>query len=339
MLGETGVDNIMSMSKNHHFIPQFLQNKFADENERFYVFDKAKRSFRKNIDTNDKFKSEKIFSLKHLNTIRFDNQHRTDLLEQYLTNNSDTPCSEVLKTILENFQGFLDDEKKCYEMEKPENERLFDKEYYQKFYEKKMAISYFIAQLFCRNPFNEELIREYLKNTPPKFKLVIDIPKNKEIAEILEKFFEEEVYKNCPDFEKINIIQKSMIEIFDLKNNNNTEWVILYGEKENDLNILCDNPILYRDFSRLQNFSELIMPISKDKTLIYGKRKIKEDEKRGGVNCMLNLAIFANAKEVIIGNNRTMMEKTAKLYFSLVDEKGEAIANNYFLEQLFECFE
>ena len=329
----------MSLSKNHHYIPQFLQNRFTDKDKRFYVFNKTERKFRRNIDTDDRFNSEKIFSVKHLNTIRFSNQHRTDLIEQYLTNNSDTPCSKVLENVLDNFQDFVNDEKKCYEMGKSENEHFFDKEYYQKFYEKKMGISYFIAQLFCRNPFNEKLIKEYLNNTPPKFDMTIKIPKNKEIAETLTQYFKLDVYKDFPDFIKVDIIQKGMIEIFDLKNRNNTEWPILYGEKDNDLNILCDNPILYRDFSKLQNFSELIMPISKDKTLIYGKRKIKEEAKRGGINLMLNLAVFANANENIIGSNRDIMEKISKLYFSLVDEKGEELANTYFLEQLFECLE
>jgi len=103
---------------------------------------------------------------------------------------------------------------------------------------------------------------------------------------------------------------------------------------------LADIPIVYRDFSKLQNFSELFIPISKDKIIIFGKNlKIKDIKKSGDCDFYQKLSVFAMAEEFVVGSNNKWIETIADFYYKLVDKYGEPQAKDLIINNFFDCFE
>ena len=312
----------MNISIDHHFIPKFFIKEFADEKGRVFLYNKKERKFEENVKkgTNnaylkETFKPEEVFFIKNMNTISFSGQD-DDIIEKYLNKYFDNSYSKSFQNILGNFEKFIEDENYVFEMSKIGNEHIYNEEFLKKHYRKKLDVSYFIAELFCRNPHNFSLIKSFLQSQSKK-----------------------SLINDFPDLIKVDIILRSYFEIFDIRNIN-SDWRVLWSKKENNVGILSDMPIIYRDFSKLQNFSELAIPISRDKVIIYTKNlRIKEEEKRGG--CMLyeKLATFAMAEKFVIGCNKLWIEKFANTYYQFVDKYGEEQAKNYHINRFFDCFE
>lgn len=338
----------MGTSRNHHFIPQFFIEEFTDNKGRVFLYNKKQRKFEENKNTKDAylketFKPEKIFFVKDLNAISFSGQ-RKDIIEKYLNDSFDNPYSKYFQYILNNFDRFLKDEKRVFEMSKIGNEHIFDEQVFKDHYNKRLSVSCFIAELFCRNPHNFALIMSHLQSRPKKLDLKFFAKEDssvqtENVADILNKYFHGQIYNDVPDFIKYDVFIRSYFEIFDVRHIN-SDWRILWGEKENNLGILADMPIIYRDFEKLQNFSELAIPISRDKVLIYGKNlRIKEEEKRGGSELYEKLAVFAMAEEFVIGGNKEWIGNIANLYYQFVDKYGENQTKNCMINRFFDCFE
>lgn len=338
----------MKVSRNHHYIPQFFIKEFCDDKDRAYLYNKKKRKFEENKNTSntyfrETFRPEKIFCIKDLNNISILGS-RDDTIEKFLDSNFDSPISKSFQYILKNFDKFLRDDEFVSEMSKKGNEKIFNKQIFKRHYRKRINISYFIVELFCRNPYNYPLIESYLKKHPKQFGFKITAKEGspeqvKNTVEILNDYISTRLYYDIPDFKKFDVILMSFFEIFNIQNLN-SNWRVLWGSKENNLGILAAKPIVYRDFSKLQSLSELFVPISKDKILLFGNNlKIKDIKKSGSCDFFQKLSVFAMAEEFVISTNKEWIEIIANAYYQILDKYGEYQTKDYIINQFFDCFE
>jgi len=289
----------MSLSSRHHYLPKFYLNGFTDEDGKFHVFDIESNRLK-----NKKLFPKQVFFEWDRNTFSIGDE-KTDFLE-----------SEVYK-LIDNKNSKAFQKVATYTRES----KIDLTDYF--------FLHYFITNLFWRIPRTDEQIKELFKNANYKelnFQLI-----NKDTGQVDPSASQELL--SIPEFRETYRSTMAAIEFIkwdskiDMKN-----WRISYSLNQKAPHICGDNPIVLRDNQNLKLFSsELIFPLTKDKTLFYTKNKIKLKEVPPEYSLKLDIVIMAQSK--------IMATSTNPDYLLTINQLKNQFDLKKLKEELFEIFE
>lgn len=222
-------------SERHHYLPKFYIKGFVDNENKFFVYDKKKDEIKKS-----KLSPKQIFFEWERNTINSKNIKEDGLEKLYSSLDS-----EIAKVIIKM-------------REEPNSESLLSK-YNREF------LTYFVIQLFGRNPKNDFLFSIGLDKSKLNFK-------NKKTGKRVQNVFLENKLKDNLSYYKLwkagmsSNIFKNFIEI-----ENNFKHQLF--EFEEDVFLIGDYPILFKDNSLTTG--NFIFPICSNRIYRKGEQNLK----------------------------------------------------------------
>ena len=289
----------MNISSRHHYLPQFYLNGFTDDDRRFHVFDIK----------NQRLKSKKLFPKQ----VFFEPDRNTFIIGGEKTDFLESQIYKLIDNI--NSKAF----QKIVTSTRDSKTTLTD--YY--------FLHYFITNLFWRIPRTDQQIMVLFENANYQdlnFHLVENkIGKVDPIAS--------QKLLSLPEFRETYRAFMAATEF--TKWNSETEmknWRISYSTNQNTPHLCGDNPIVTRNDGDLKLFSsELIFPLTKDKTLFYTNNEIKIKEISPEYKLKLDIVIMAQSQIMTtsIDSDYLVMINQLKNQFDIKQLKGE----------LFEIFE
>lgn len=289
----------MTLSKRHHYLPQFYIKGFVGNDGKVSVFDKEKGKI-------DKIRKspKQIFYEYNRNTFEI-NGKKTDFIEKLHTfgENQFVP---TYKKIIENL----------------ENINLTGYDIFQ--------IMLFISTIYRRIPEQDQSAIEYVKNLTQNNSIFGF--RNKETGEdASEDFFKEMI--NKPFFTESSKIIRSMEDYFKTNRVQTAKnWKLSYAPKNsNPLSLLSDNPLIIERISEKGILDSVsIFPLSKG-IFVYNscEKEIKPVSNYDIIQ--IDVLTFIQAKKLVCGPDAEYLKKIselAKLYNT--DPKIELLRGEVF---------
>lgn len=289
----------MNLSSRHHYLPQFYLDGFTDIDGRFHVFD-----IKENRLKGKKLLPKQVFFEWDRNTFIIGGE-KTDFLE-----------SEVYK-LIDNINSTAF--KKVTSSTRDSKTELID--YF--------FLHYFITTLFWRIPRTDHQIKEFFKNVSYEELSFRIVAKNNDKVDPIAS----QKILSLPEFRES--YRSAMAAIEFSKWDSKTEmknWRISYSRSTNTTHLCGDNPIVLRNNKDLKLFSsELIFPLTKDKTLFYTNNEIKFKELPPEYRMKLDIIIMAQSQ--------IMATSTNPNYLLTINELKNEFDIEQLKEELFEIFE
>ena len=288
----------MSITKRHHYIPEFFIKGFVGDDNMLSVFNKET-----GIMDNIRKSPKQVFFEWNRNTFKIDGEDN-DFVEK-LYQFGETKFSETYRKITTK--------------EETSDFNAFEK----------LHLMYFISELHWRVPNQDKEFLEYIKNLKIKDS-ILQIRKTNSEEIVTEEFFSE-LIKNPPFSETFKII-KAMKDFEEIGKEVKIEnWKLYYvGKNFPQLNLLSDNPVIVRNSESNILKSELIFPLSKGKTIYHTNGKTLEEipaENRMRVDVLA----FLQANKFVCGPKAEYLKDIAE-YAKFYDTKNkiESLKDNIF---------
>lgn len=271
----------MTISKRHHYLPQFFLKGFTGNDGKLAVYDLQKNELRKKRVT-----PKQIFFEWNRNTFHVQGED-TDFVEQ-LYQRIDSDFAPIYKKILDQ-QGTSNIETKDL-----------------------MHLLLFIGYTYWRVPKTDEEIRKIARNSSAQ-ELHIEI-KNKITNESAPKDIVDRIISEPAFVESYRMIRP----VFDYLKNDPTKnlenWNVYYSPRHaNELHVIGDNPIVLKDDNVANIFSnELVFPLTKGKAIFHTKgKKLRLIQPGDTVN--IDLLIFLQSERYICGPNGSYIKALSKI--------------------------
>ena len=288
----------MSITKRHHYIPEFFIKGFVGDDNMVSVFNKETGKM-----DNIRKSPKQVFFEWNRNTFKIDGEDN-DFVEK-LYQFGETKFSETYRKITTK--------------EETSDFNAFEK----------LHLMYFISELHWRVPNQDEEFLEYIKNLKIKDS-ILQIRKTNSQEIVTQEFFNE-LIKNPPISETFKII-KAMKDFEEIGKEVKIEnWKLYYvGKNFPQLNLLSDNPVIVRNSESNILKSELIFPLSKGKTIYHTNGKTLEEipaENRMRVDVLA----FLQANKFVCGPKAEYLKDIAE-YAKFYDTKNkiESLKDNIF---------
>jgi hypothetical protein len=279
----------MSITKRHHYIPEFFIKGFAGEDKMVSVFNKERGKM-----DNVRKSPKQVFFEWNRNTFKI-NGENNDFIEK-LYQFGETKFSETYRKITGNEETI---EFNTFE---------------------KLHLMYFISELHWRVPNQDKEFFTHIKNL--KFKdSILQIRKTNSEESVSQEQFSE-LIKNPPISEAFKMI-KAMEDFEEIGKEVKIEnWKLYYvGENLPQLNLLSDNPVIIRNLENNILKSELIFPLSKGKTVYHTNGKTLNEipsENRMRVDVLA----FLQANKFVCGPKAEYLKDIAE-YAKFYDTKNK----------------
>lgn len=289
----------MSISKRHHYIPQFYLRGFTNENKTYFVFDKKTEEIRETTPKNSFFQNRR-------NTSIIGNEKSVLLEDMYSHFDSITApkLRKIQESTLENF--------------KLEPEILH-------------RIKMFITQIYWRIPENDEELGKIIDRLSFS-ETGFDI-KDKEGKSVVTKELEKQL-KSEDIFRKMyRIFIPLMSHKEKYKTKDFENWRVYF--RGNKYQLTGDNPLIienFKDFSSLNK--ELIFPLSSNKIFIHTKRT-KPTNLPSKFILEMDMMIIQQATRFVCCSDRFYLNYLIKNLYSysknhdIKDKMKESLFNNF----------
>lgn len=264
-----------NLSWRHHYIPQFYLKEFLNENNQFYIYDKASDKIKDNS-----FSTKSHFFEKNRNTIKINN-HNSDIIE-----------SKILKLLDDNFS-------KLYKKVIQEEEFINSKNI--------VTLYLFITFLTWRLPKNDIILKEYIMDYD--FTNLFKVSESNQDS-LIEKI---ENLKNFEDFIKLSKIIIPSYEInSDRIGRNIYKWHQI-NVPFNNSGLTSDFPIIKLNNGLLfDDNQKFLFPISSNKLLFFGDTTKTSIEKDFFIN--FDLEIINTSQRYVCASNRDYLTDIVNLY-------------------------
>lgn len=271
----------ITLSKRHHYLPQFYIKGFVGKDGKISVFNKEKGKI-------DKIRKspKQVFYEYNRNTFEIDGK-KTDFIEKLHTF-GENQFAPTYKRIIEDLG----------------NINLTGYDIFQ--------IMLFISTIYRRIPVQDQNAIEYVKNLTQKNSIIGF--RNKETGEdSSEEFFNEMI--NKPFFTESSKIIRSMEDYFKTNRVKTAKnWKLSYAPKgSNPLSLLSDNPLIIEKISEKGILdSILIFPLSKG-IIVYNTCE-KELKQVSNMNIVyIDVLTFIQAEKLVCGPDKEYLSKISKL--------------------------
>lgn len=285
----------MNPSKRHHFIPEFLLRNFTNERGTFYIY----------LAKEDRFKeNEKQFSPKQQFYENFANRTFIGNKQSLFIENEFSKLDSKIGSILH----------RC----KSHQYKLTGNEW--------MTLQHFVDVMFWRNPANEDLLKEKIKNA--KFLSELGFSENNGNLDLKQINADEGIYKYIRLLMpmKKEVTEKKPSNIFLIKHRYKT----IFGA---DLpKLISDNPVIYKQahHDNLQN-EQFIFPLAP--TLLLMRTTIKDIAFWKEVRLMVDMLQIAQAREYVAVTNTKyppLLRKFFEKNFNSVSHLTQIIFDYFF---------
>lgn len=265
------------ISRNHHYIPEFILKGFTTHDGKLFVYDKKTGRFWK-----QSAYPKQIFFRNNQNTFTIGNEE-TDFVEQ-IYSKIDNDFSQIYANIVK--------------MPGPITLTIEDMAH---------LIS-FVGVSFYRVPINDAMIKSYVMQNPPQklgFKLIN--PKTNEDAN--HDFYK--IFMQHPAFIESYRISKPIIELMQHRNNDVKihNWLVAAPATLNGFGLIGDNPVILKnDYSGSFVDKEMIMPLSKHH-IVYHNKGNKPDTLPPEHKFTIDMFQFLQAERYVCGSNKSYMQR------------------------------
>ncbi|TQM50625.1 uncharacterized protein DUF4238 [Arcticibacter tournemirensis] len=278
----------MALSKRHHYIPQFLIKRFADDNNMLYLYDKEKNAFAK-----EKRSPKSVFFDMNRNTLDF-NGIPNDSIEK------------LYATLDEKFSRDL---AKISESEKITEEGL-------------MSLLIMASSLKWRLPVNDELFTTKDNHyTFDKLPISIKVTNDDgtENREALSHLMNSEAFRQTkriifaflPFYDNLKLTPDKLLSFH--KNS-------YINKRDNITSILGDSPLIESDASDIEDLDNFILPLGNSDTFICSNSKGK---RVNNIAFYVNkdLAMFHQAKKYVVCRDKDHLVSIINAYQALQKER------------------
>lgn len=276
----------MGISKRHHYIPQFLIKRFADEDNMLYLYDKEKGVFAK-----EKRSPKSVFFEMNRNTLDFDGTLNDNLEKLYaeLDEKFSKDLAEIIKSGVISEEGLT-------------------------------SLLVMASSLKWRIPVNDELFDEKdSQYTYDKLPISIKVVKddgsqhNEAIQHLLNsKIFSRTkrlIFPFLPIYEKSEITPDKLLKLHRNSYINTNDRIT---------SILGDSPLIESNSSDVEDFGNFILPLGNKETFICSD---SDHKKVNSIAFYLNkdLAMFHQAKKYVVCHDKEHLVSIINTYHTLKD--------------------
>ena len=286
----------MTLSKRHHYIPQFLIKRFADDDNMLYIYDKEKSAFAK-----ARRSPKSVFFEMNRNTLYFNGIPNDGLEKLY------AELDEVLSKHLRELtrSGTITEEAL-------------------------ISILLMASSMKWRLPANDNLFDAKDKEYPyEKLPVKITIKKDDETdhTEAMEYLINSKFFKNTkrlifpflPFYENLNISEEKLLRV------QNNSYV---NSNTNIISILGDVPLIESDINNLDDFGNFILPLGNNETFICNDSQEK-NVKNIAFYLNKDLAMFHQAQKYVVCKDKEYLQKIIETYKQLKEIEQTKIINQY----------
>ncbi|MBL7867202.1 MAG: DUF4238 domain-containing protein [Flavobacterium lindanitolerans] len=286
----------MTLSKRHHYIPQFLIKRFADEDNMLYLYDKEKGAFAK-----ERRSPKSVFFELNRNTWYFNGMPNDNMEKLYaeLDEKFSKDLVEITRT------GIITEEAL-------------------------ISILVMASSMKWRLPANDNLFDTKDKEYPYD-KLPVNIVIKKEDGsdhkEALEHLTNSELFKQTkklifpflPFYDNLDISEEKLLRI------HRNSYI---NTNPNIKSILGDSPLIESNNDNLEDFGNFILPLSSNETFICNDSQSKSIQ---NIAFYLNkdLAMFHQAKKYIVCNDKEYLQQIIDAYNQLQANDQIDLINRY----------
>lgn len=300
-----------SISRKHHYIPQFHLKTFYLEQD-FFVFDKKYNKFGKKPITAPTIMFEKDRNNRYVNGCE------TDQIEKFYTK-LDTSFSDLFK--------ILNKKEYPYEILSPEGITL---------------LRQYISIQFWRLPILDNFANNFLRKlelskVPSPIlingKKIGEHPEYQKLLQDNESF---RYYYRC--FFCPLIFNPSLWFNLNISQEELSHWAICDVETSANWSnhLIGDVPFVFRNINNLLLFDDdLVFPLNKSRLLIRFKKTEHPNTIYPGFSSKLSALMFAQAQRYVVGPNKDYMEKVINLYHEFWGDNKKGVLINEVLEDLY----
>ncbi|MCT4319208.1 Protein of unknown function [Chryseobacterium taichungense] len=289
----------MTLSKRHHYIPQFLIKRFADEDNMLYIYDKEKNAFAK-----ARRSPKSVFFEMNRNTLYLDGVPDDGLEKLYAE--LDEMFSKDLQEITSS--GTITEEALT-------------------------SILFMASSMKWRLPANDNLFDAKDKEYPyEKLPVKITIKKDDGIdhIEAMEYLINSKFFKNTkrlifpflPFYENLAISEEKLLRV------QNNSYV---NSNTNIISILGDVPLIESDINNLDDFGNFILPLGNNETFICTDSQEK-NVKNIAFYLNKDLAMFHQAQKYVVCKDKEYLQKIIETYKHLQNQGQAEMINRYIFQ-------
>jgi hypothetical protein len=287
----------MSITRRHHYLPQFYIKGFVNSDNNLCVYDKLDNQLRQN------YSPKRIFFEWNRNTILFEGEE-DDYMEKLYSQFENMISPEYNR--IKNQVGTIH-----YEL----------KDIY--------SLLLLVSLTHWRLPINDTIAEDFVFNSSPK-DLFINIF-NKENGEEASLDFFNEIKKRKP-FIELYRLSKPIIDFMTLDRLNSYQNWLIYGSNSPvKLHLLGDNPIVFKK-QPLNNIleNEMIFPLTSGITLYHNKGNfIKQIRPEDRVK--VDIMVFLQSERYVVGPNKSYLNSIQVLSEGYdTESKIEELRNEIF---------
>lgn len=263
-----------NISYKHHFIPEFYQKGFSNNDGKLFAYKKTYESIKE-------WKPAQILYQENLHTLRIDG--KTSVIIEDFYSNVEGEFNICLQTI----RGEIDNDAKLYLLTK---DRHFNK-----------LAKLMVALQFWRTPCKKELAMSYSHKT-----LELYDNANDEVKEMipLERKFIKYLSKRAKKDDTIKILQFLLLPLLTFEISEEDCNLKLYKAPKDRFFFASDRPVIYDNYDELFSFQSFIFPFSKELALIG----MKKDVAMINMN-YINRLIIKNAAEIVISGSKEQLSE------------------------------
>jgi len=274
----------MTLSKRHHYIPQFLIKRFADEDNMLYLYDKEKGAFAK-----ERRSPKSVFFEMNRNTWYFDGMPNDNMEKLYaeLDEKFSKDLVEITRTgiITEEALTSILVMASSMKWRLPANDGLFatkDKEY----------------------PYDKLPVNIVIKKDDGSDHTVaLDYLLNSELFRHTKKL----IFPFLPFYDNLNISEEKLLRV------HHNSFV---NSNPNIKSILGDVPLIESDSNNLDDFGNFILPLSSNDTFICNDSQAKRVQ-HIAFYVNKDLAIFHQAHKYVVCKDKEHLQTIIDAYTHL----------------------
>src|SRR5690554_957685 len=286
----------MTLSKRHHYIPQFLIKRFADEDNMLYLFDKEKGAFAK-----ERRSPKSVFFEMNRNTWYFDGMPNDNMEKLYaqLEEKFSKDLAEITHTgiITEEALTSILVMASSMKWRLPANDNLFDvkdKEY----------------------PYDKLPVNIILKKEDGSdHKEALDYLLNSELFRHTKKL----IFPFLPFYDNLNISEEKLRRVYQ------NSYV---NSNPNIKSILGDVPLIESDSNNLDDFGNFILPLGSNDTFICNNSQMKRVQ-HIAFYVNKDLAMFHQAQKYVVCKDKEHLQSIIDAYAYLQTIGQTEIINRY----------
>ncbi|MBU8882192.1 DUF4238 domain-containing protein [Kaistella sp. DKR-2] len=286
----------MTLSKRHHYIPQFLIKRFADEDNMLYLYDKEKGAFAK-----ERRSPKSVFFEMNRNTWYFDGMPNDNMEKLYaeLDEKFSKDLVEITRTgiITEEALTSILVMASSMKWRLPANDNLFDTKDMEYPYDK-LPVNIVIK-----------------KEDGSDHKEALDYLLNSELFRHTKKL----IFPFLPFYDNLNISEEKLLRV------HNNSYV---NSNPNIKSILGDAPLIESDSNNLDDFGNFILPLGSNDTFICNNSQAKRVQ-HIGFYVNKDLAMFHQAQKYVVCKDKEHLQSIIDAYAHLQTIGQTEMINRY----------